>query len=221
LITPIEFVVFAHRPHISQSKVIESLARYYNGTVKVTVLRTPGTCQENCNRALDLATSPTICLLDEDIEFVEPIIDPMLEAFDRYPNLGVLGCTEAKAQDVLEAILKVPIENRGSSPITLAKWTPTYVSMVRRDRIGNCRFDERIPGAKGMGDLDFCLQVRQNAAREVGFYSGVVYHPDKSSDDVARAKEGFTTLALEHSWYPAQAAYMREKWGRIYEQAVR
>jgi hypothetical protein len=102
----------------------------------------------------------------------------------------------------------------------IVPWTPGYFMGFDRRKFPHLRFDEAIPGANGMTDVDFCLQIRQLELEIVQDNRIVIHHPQRDEDDI-RAIEQRPTCKQQAIWYHDQIAYMRHKWGEGFDDFVR
>ena len=206
-----EFIVYSHRQHPLHAQVAEAIFRLVPDTARLTIIREPGTAAQNSNRALDAARSRYLFLLDEDAILFQRLWLPAMLTLAAKPDFGIGSCGEVPNQEVAatmgpEAVIGGRATRRG--------WFPGYVLLMDLMRCKGLRFDENIPGAKAMSDVDICLQAR---ARGLGCWlhkEAHVIHLEKPQEAGPRRAAGFTsTIEEEHSWGLAQAAYMTDKWG--------
>jgi len=169
------------------------------------------------NRVLLRSRSRYTVFLDEDVEILDnDWLDIAICDLKSVSDLGVVGCREIKdeferalyrhSRNVLLATL--------TEPLAFATWVPAYVMVFDRSRCAALAADENIPGAKGMTDVDMCLQIRTHGLRVGIDHRVCVYHPHKRPQD--RGGNGVPTKAEELAWFDAQRAYMTEKWGDMY-----
>lgn len=206
-----EFVVFSHRPHPEQARLAEALVRTTAHTVRLTVLREPGTAHQNMNRALDIAgRTRYVFLMDEDAIPLQPgWVPAMLSTIGR-GDAGLVGCRDARTPEEVTEAVKVGVQ---PGPVEAVQWLPGYVMLVDRQRTAGLRIDEAIPGRLGMSDKDFCLQIRARGLRIYKHLGVVVEHLDKPPDDVIRKARDVSLFSENLANFELQVAYMNQKYG--------
>lgn len=208
-----EIIVYSHRPHPWQAEFAESLYRMVPQTTRLTIIREPGTAAQNSNRALEACQSRYLFLCDEDVLICQRgWVEAMLE-MTRLPDFGVGSCLEVPTR--AEAA-KLPPEASVTGPFAKMNGVAGYVFLFDMQRMAGLRYDEAIPGGKGMSDTDICLQAR--LYRGLGVYRNEgawVVHQAKPFDAKPRLEAGFSsTIEQEVSeWWPAQCRYMDRRWG--------
>lgn len=207
-----EMVMFAHRPHADQVRLAESIARTVPGTFRLTMLREPGTCHVNMQRALEAARARYLFLLDEDVEFLQQGWLPAMLGAAKGESVGLVGCAEVKDAEGRARVLAERPE-AADGPVTRPHMVPAYVTLIDTLRCRGLKFDVDMPGLKGFSDTDFCYQVASRGLRVVRQEGVVVYHPWKPERDADRAAAGYTTTKQEQEWFHQQVARMDERWG--------
>ena len=97
---------------------------------------------------------------------------------------------------------------------------PAYVTLIDRERTPWYIWDERMPGRKGMSDVDASMLIRRHHLRCVRHLGVCVYHPHKGTE-AERLAIDTTTKAEELACFAAQQQYMINKWGLdFYRQTV-
>lgn len=212
-----DIAIWTHRWTPLLPRCAESVVAHARGNYNLVIVCEPGTCHQNMNRVLLRSRSRYTVFLDEDVEILDNgWLDVLLSDLHDAPDLGVVGCREIK--DEFERALYGHTRNvflaTLKEPVAFVTWVPAYVMVFDRSRCASLSFDEAIPGAKGMTDVDACLQIRKHGLR-VGIDNRVcVYHPHKRPQD--RGVNGVPTKAEELAWFEKQRAYMTEKWGAMY-----
>lgn len=208
-----EAILFAHRAHSDQARLAESLMRTTESTVRLTVMREPGTCHVNMQRALEAARARYLLLLDEDVEFLQKGWLHRLLTAVAAPDAGLVGCSEVKDEAGREKILR-ELPEAAEGPVVKPHMVPAYVMMIDTQRCKGLKFDVDMPGLKGMSDTDFCYQVHSRGLRVYRHEGVYVFHPHKSQVDRERAAAGYTTLVQERAWFHEQVARMDARWGQ-------
>jgi hypothetical protein len=164
--------------------------------------------------------TPYFIWLDEDVQFLTPgWLGLLLEHFQD-PTIGMVTCMQVKDQHMVEATLQHANEVCGGS--VEMSWAPGHVFAIRTLLLRNgVNADRKMPGVKGMSDVDICLQVRNKGFSVVNDERVVVWHPHKPQDDIGRRADQQPTLAEERAVFEAQKNYMIEKWGNFYPDAMR
>lgn len=215
----IDVVVFTHR-HAPDylGPLYESIGRQtpVDG-VRLQLALKPGSVHSNFARALDMCVTQRWVVCDEDVVFLTPNwLEKLMQDLDDNPDIGVVGTAQVKTEEGrfdYEAGLLVP-----EAKLERVKWMPGHVIAGDRMRTGTIRPDIKIPGVKGMSDVDYCLAIR-NAGLEIAIdHSVVVYHPDKAFADSARREMANPTIGEEQEIFPKQVAFMLKKWGTMYQE---
>lgn len=207
-----EFILYSHRQHPWHAELAESLFRTVPHTTRLTVIREPGTAAQNSNRALDMARARYLFLCDEDVVFFQSgWIESMLE-MTKLPDFGLGSCEEVPNR---EAAAKRAVE-AAMGPYVRCNGMSGFVFLIDMQRMAGLRYDEEIPGAKSMSDIDWCLQAR--LLRGLGVYKNegaCVIHQAKPAEAAARLAAGFTSTKEQedNEWWPAQCRYMDQRWG--------
>ena len=208
-----EVAIWTHRWSPFIGKCAASVARHTRGSYSLLVVCEPGTCHENMNRVLARSRSRYVVFLDEDVEILtHGWLDRLVRDLAQDERLGAVGCAEVK--DGFARALYLNGARRAQGGLVERTWIPAYVMAFDRVRYPLLRFDERIPGDKGMTDVDACLQLRRHGFKVACDRRVVVYHPHKTP--AQRGKDGVPTQEDELAWFSAQRAYMTEKWGSLY-----
>ncbi len=177
------------------------------------VQQTAGTCAQNLNRLWRRFSAPFVVLLDEDVSILQDgWLEALLEVLESRDDIGVVGC-----ESVGEEHLAYVAEPVRPALVGVHPWVPAYVMAFQRDRVPFLQFDEAIPGDMGMTDVDACLQVRSRGLFVCSRSDVVVWHPCRDADETRKLEER-PTVSQQQSWYPNQIAYMRSKWGRVFEE---
>lgn len=212
--TEVEIGIYTHRWSELQVRALESIARHTKQhQYSVLVTQVDGNCHQNMNRLWRRFSAPYVIMLDEDVEILQDgWLAGLLAALEADPELGVVGCTSMG-----ERPESVP--NPARIRVDYTWWIPAYVMAFKRERVPFLQFDEGIPGRCGMTDVDACLQIQSHGLK-VGLNSEVVvYHPSRE-DDATRVREARPLVAEQQAWFSQQTAYMKNKWGRLFERAV-
>lgn len=218
----VDVVLWAHRKHPIQGTCRESVLRLTSGDYAYHEMIEPGTCHQNMNRAYHTGSARFVCLLDEDVEILnQDWVWHLVKAMRADESIGVLNTLEVKTADER----RTWIDSCGLSPLTslirTIPWAPAYVTLYDRERTPWLVFDERIPGRKGMSDLDASLQITKGHGLRCRRHMGIaVYHPHKP-DEQGRLALGTTTKQEELDCFPAQRQYMVEKWGPAYLEVIK
>lgn len=206
-----EMIAFAHRPHPDQTRLAASLMVTVPSTVRLTVMREPGTAHQNMARALDMARERYLFLLDEDVEFLQQGWHaPLLAVIKGRGDAGLVGCAEVKDPEGRQKALAI---EAGAGPVVSVHMTPAFVWLIDRQRTAGIRIDADMPGLKGMSDNAFCTEIRLRGLKVYRHDGVIVYHPHKSAVDAERAAAGYTTLAEEKGWWNAQVERMNAHFG--------
>ena len=208
-----DIVIWTHRWSPFIEKCAASVAKRTRGSYSILVVCEPGSCHENMNRALARTRSRYVVLLDEDVEVLtDGWLDILLGDLRSDETLGVVGAAEVK--DMFGRAMYQNGSNRSIDGPQARTWIPAYVMAFDRQRCPTLVFDERIPGLKGMTDVDACLQIRRHGLTVATDPRVMVYHPHKTP--AQRGHDGCPTQADELAWYEKQRAYMADKWGETY-----
>ncbi|MFH0962963.1 MAG: glycosyltransferase [Planctomycetota bacterium] len=208
-----DIAVWTHRWSPLLVRCVESVARRTRGSYNLIVVCEPGNCHRNMNRVLARSRSRYLVFLDEDVEILDDSwLDRLLEDLRDHDGLGVVGCREIKDPFARALYLDRPdlVLAAPPAPLDFVSWIPAYCMCLDRGRFPTLSFDERIPGDKGMTDVDACLQLRSHGLSVARDNRFAVYHPAKS------ASERMRCAAREFEWFRAQRDYMTSKWGDLY-----
>lgn len=215
----VDLVMWAHRKHPIQQKLRDSVEALTSGDFAYHEMIFPANCHVNQNRAFRTGSARYVCLLDEDVQIIQKdwiwhLIDAMHQ-----PKAGILNCCEVKTlekrDDWIDTFAHAPVP----TVCFEIPWAPAYVSLFDRERTPDLLWDEKIPGRKGMSDVDISLRVRDLGLKCYRHLAVCVYHPDKG-DEQQRAALETTSKQEELDCFPAQHEYMVKKWGERYLEAV-
>lgn len=213
--TEVELGTYTHRWSPLQVSLMESVAKHTKKRqYSFLVTQRPGNCHQSMNRLWRRFSAPYVVMMDEDVQILQDgWLDSLIEALDKTPDLGVVGCYELKTPAQLQA--HEPREPKGFK-LDYREWIPAYVMAFKLDRVKPfLHFDEAIPGQMGMTDLDACMQITHNHLR-VAFNSEViVYHPMRD-DNETRTREERPFTSQQEAWYRDQCEYMGRKWGEAF-----
>lgn len=191
-------------------RAAESVARYTKQSYRFIQVCEPGSAHVNLNRVLERSSARHLVILDEDASLTnEDWLDNFLLTIEK-DRVGLVGAYQKRT-----AYQQPPDQK-----IHVVPWTPGYFMGIDREKLPELRFDEAIPGANGMTDVDFCLQIRQLQLEIVQDYRIQVLHPQRDEDDI-RAVEQRPTCKQQAIWYHDQMEYMRHKWGPNFDSFVR
>ena len=205
-----EWVIYSHRPHRWQPIAAEAIVRLCPETIRLTVIREPGTAAMNLNRGLDICRSRYLFLMDEDCILKQVGWVGAMLAMTGKPDFGIGGCQEALTEE--DAAALPPTAEHG--PVVRVVRQPGYVHLIDTMRCKGLRFDEKCPGASGMTDIDICAQAR--IVKGLGVYrnnGAFVYHQVKVDEDSWRRANHHDLWTDMQKWYPEQVKYMDSKWG--------
>jgi len=212
--TEVEIGIYMHRWSELQVRAIESIARHTKRhQYSILVTQQPGNCHENMNRLWRRFSARYAVMMDEDVVVLQDgWLDALIGALESDSELGVVGCSEVKT-------LPPSVPEPANTSLSYRSWVPAYVMAFDRERVPFLLFDEGIPGAMGMTDLDACLQILDKGLRVASHPEVLVFHPARDDDDVRRGEQR-PALAELKSWYPEQVAYMRMKWGGLFDRTM-
>jgi len=206
--------IWTHRWSPLIERCAAGVARHTRGDYDLIVVCREGTCHQNMNRALARSRSRYTVFLDDDVEILtDGWLEHLLADLAAEETLGVVGCLEVK-DPFAKALYREQPERFTRDCVERVTWIPAYVMCFDRGRFPCLRFDERIPGAKGMTDVDACLQLRRHGLGVALDRRVVVYHPHKTPE--MRHSDGVPTEEEERAWFEKQREYMAEKWGEMY-----
>jgi hypothetical protein len=206
----LDVATYSHRHSHWQIQAAESVARYTKQSYRFIQICEPGSAHVNLNRVLEQSTAPYLVILDEDASLVSEIwLSCFLQTIAR-PDVGLVGAFQKRSTYQEPPDLETHV----------VPWTPGYFMGIDRQKFPELRFDEAIPGANGMTDVDFCLQIRERELQIVQDYRIQVYHPQRDEDEI-RAVEERPTIKQQAIWYHDQMEYMRHKWGVWFDDYVR
>lgn len=210
--------IYTHRHSPYLSKLLYSVGKTVTETVDIRLLIEPGNVHENMAAIASSVDTEFFVWLDEDIQFLtDDWLSTLLSHFED-DTIGMVSCTQVKKKELIEPTLR---RSSGLRGLTEVRWTPGHVYVIRTSLLRDGVLpDVKIPGVKGMSDLDLCLQVRDRNFKVVVDERVVVWHPWKPDTDSFRASEQQPSLQEEKDVFPKQRDYMLEKWGDDYARAV-
>lgn len=216
-VSEVDLLIYTHRWSPLQVRLIESIASHTkHHQYAIHVVQRTGSAHINLNRAWRRATANYAVIFDEDVQLLQDgWLDGLIMALEQDQSLGIVGCQDLQTDAQLCNITEpygVVLEYR--------EWVPGYVMAFKRERVPFLRFDEAIPGAMGMSDLDACLQITSHQLKVARNLQVVVYHPMRIEDET-RIREERPTMAQLEEWFPAQVGYMIQKWGETYSRLIR
>jgi GT2 family glycosyltransferase len=147
----------------------------------------------NNNRAAALARGEFLCLLNNDIVLAPGWLEPMLTAFDRFPDAGIVGNVQRNPRTRRYDHMGIVFSRRGThrsfgkhflfrpfKGYTQWKAVTTACCLIRRSvflQFGG--FDEDY--INGCEDLDLCLRLGQHGFKHYVANDSVVFHHLRSS----------------------------------------
>lgn len=207
--TDVEIGIYTHRWSELQVRAIESIARRTrHHQYSILVTQQPGNCHENMNRIWRRFSARYVVLMDEDVVVLQDgWLDSLIGALRADASVGVVGCNEVKLRPQ-------SVSEPTHATVSYPGWIPAYVMAFERERVPFLAFDENIPGQIGMTDLDACLQIRDRGLQVALHPEVVVYHPIRDDAETRPRQEKLK------QWHPEQIAYMRMKWGSLFERML-
>ena len=219
--TEVEIGIYTHRWSEWQVRCIESIARHTKShQYSILMTQKTGNCHQNMNRLWRRFTAPYVIMLDEDVTILQDgWLESLIKGLESNDKIGVLGAMDIKFGLDIEGGIPEPSSPHYSSKSTInfKRWIPAYLMAFKLSRVPFLRFDEAIPGDMGMTDVDACCQIDTNGLLVAVNSEVLVYHPARD-DDETRKKEQRPSRGWQELWYPAQVAYMQQKWGDLFER---
>lgn len=218
-------IVYAHRPCPDYFEPFSaSVGRTINceGVFDIRYWIHKGNVHENMANSLkSVRNRRYVGYLDEDIQFLDKNwIWTLIQDLKDNPNLASVATAQVK-DEAAKFDYELYLEHEGTNKhgkLELVKWYPAHACVTDMSRVPDVVPDTKIPGSKGMSDVDYCLQMRK-AGFDVAIDSRVVvYHPHKLFEDSARKGLANPTIADEQEIFPQQVLYMWKKWGEMYKE---
>jgi hypothetical protein len=213
-----ELIVWTHRWHEKyEPKILESIGRTVRSIpYRISVMIDPGNCHENMQKALDMSVSRYICLLDEDIIFLqEGWLERMLSVIKSDESLGILGCEETYDKVFADAIMRGEMDAQRENRVVVDTWIPAYMMLIDRERLPDLSIPQDIPGIKGMTDVDLCYQAKAAGKVVAVDHAVLVYHEEKGKWDAeTMLAHDQPTHEEQRAVYPTQVEWLVGRWGK-------
>ena len=181
----------------------------------------------NNNRAAAIARGKFLCLLNNDTVLLPGWLDPMLDAFKRFPDAGVVGNVQwnprTKLYDHMGHVFSdeaLPTHYgkafwfRHHRAYSQRRSLTAACCLVRRSlflEVGG--FDEGF--INGFEDVDLCLRLGQRGYRHYVANHSVIHHLVSSSDGRSDFNEPNTRRFMER-WAPIVAPLLTPAEKRLY-----
>ncbi len=216
--------VFMARTGPDHPDQMASLARTLKRSVEIQYVYESGTAHQNINKVIDRCKTRYLCLLDDDVIFLdEHWLDHLLARMDERHEIGELVPIEVKTEQIRDEYLSNGWLNLSPRTVEFVEqsWLPGYCALFDMDKTPSLRADEKIPGPSGMSDVDLSLQVRKAGYKCILTNATVVFHRIKPLDMDWRDKwqiiQEYELPALCYE----QMTYMTSKWGEFFADAIR
>lgn len=212
--------IYTHRHSDYLQKLLFSIGKMTKETVDIRLHMQPANVHDNMWAVSQDVNTEFFIWMDEDIQLLtEDWLPKLLSNFED-PTVGMVTCAQVKDAHLVDRAMALSAEVVSGS-VEMA-WAPGHLFCIRSELLHEDRveIDRKIPGNKGMSDLDVCLQVRDEGFKLVQDDRVVVWHPHKPSDDAGRIADQQPTMQEESSVFEAQARYMYTKWADYYLDAM-